>query len=327
MSILLDTPTTADYDLTISTSIVLSHTMVAAGDVRVVIRVGTNAKPCVALAGVWELYFYVSVDGGGYNIEPYPQEVLTTASALKLFVSRVCDVSAGAIVGVMLKSPNAGDTDVAVSAEIWHVSGSLPAVVPNAAGGLPVLDANSRVAANVTAMAANVIAAAAIANDAISAAAIAAAAVTKIQAGLATSANQTTILSRIGAFTGSGVNTILGFLKALMSKGAATPSDVGGTFNAATDSTEALEEAIGPVSPGSGSKTVVLHYEHADTTPVADADVWVTLTADAEGTAIASGQTDSSGNVTLLLDPGTYYKHMQKDGEQPRIGTPFTVTA
>ena len=128
MSILLVAPTTADYDLS-APAIVLSHTMVAAGDVRVVIRVGTAAKPCVALAGVWERYFYVNVDGAGYNIEPYPQEILTTASDLKMFVSKVPDVPAGAIVGVMLKSPNIGDIDVTVTAEIWHVSGSLPAVV------------------------------------------------------------------------------------------------------------------------------------------------------------------------------------------------------
>lgn len=53
-----------------------------------------------------------------------------------------------------------------------------------------------------------------------------------------------TILNRIGGFTGSGVNTILGFLKALMSKAASTPSDVGGTFSAATDSTEALRDHL-----------------------------------------------------------------------------------
>ncbi|HUW31500.1 MAG TPA: hypothetical protein VM223_07790, partial [Planctomycetota bacterium] len=40
-----------------------------------------------------------------------------------------------------------------------------------------------------------------------------------------TAANQTTLLNRIGAFTGTGLNTILGFLKALMSKaGGLTPS-------------------------------------------------------------------------------------------------------
>lgn len=63
-------------------------------------------------------------------------------------------------------------------------------------------------------------------------------------AAYATAANQTTILARIGSFTGSGVNTILGFLKAVMSKAASTPSDVGGTFSASTDSTEALRDGL-----------------------------------------------------------------------------------
>ena len=79
--------------------------------------------------------------------------------------------------------------------------------------------------------------------DAITADALAASAVTKIQSGLATSANQTTILNRLGAFTGSGVNTVLGFLKAIMSKAASTPSDVGGTFAASTDAIEAIRDA------------------------------------------------------------------------------------
>lgn len=50
------------------------------------------------------------------------------------------------------------------------------------------------------------------------------------------------LISRLGAFTGSGVNTVLGFLKALASKAASTPSDIGGTFDASTDSAEALRD-------------------------------------------------------------------------------------
>lgn len=59
------------------------------------------------------------------------------------------------------------------------------------------------------------------------------------------SSGVTTLLARIGAFTGSGVNTILGFFKALLSKTASTPSDVGGTFDPTTDSTEALADNAG----------------------------------------------------------------------------------
>jgi hypothetical protein len=66
--------------------------------------------------------------------------------------------------------------------------------------------------------------------------------VTNLHASAATAANQTTILNRLGAFTGSGVNTVLGFFKGLLSKTASTPSDVGGTFDPATDSTEAVRD-------------------------------------------------------------------------------------
>jgi len=57
-------------------------------------------------------------------------------------------------------------------------------------------------------------------------------------------ANQTTIMNRLGAWTGSGVNTILGAFKALLSKDASAPSDIGGTFDPAADSTEAVSEAV-----------------------------------------------------------------------------------
>jgi len=54
------------------------------------------------------------------------------------------------------------------------------------------------------------------------------------------------IVASIGAFTGTGVNNILGFLKAIMRKDATLPSDIGGTYAVATDSLE------GQVDTGSG---------------------------------------------------------------------------
>jgi hypothetical protein len=76
-------------------------------------------------------------------------------------------------------------------------------------------------------------------------------AVAAIQSGLATSANQTTILNRIGAFTGSGLNTILGFLRALARKTAAlTPSDMGGDYDNTTDSLEAAEAEHARIGAG-----------------------------------------------------------------------------
>jgi hypothetical protein len=73
---------------------------------------------------------------------------------------------------------------------------------------------------------------------------------------------QTTILNRLGAWTGTGVNTILGAFKALLSKTAAAPSDIGGTFDPAADSTEAIRDrgdvawVTGAGGGGSGSATI-----------------------------------------------------------------------
>jgi hypothetical protein len=59
-----------------------------------------------------------------------------------------------------------------------------------------------------------------------------------------------TLLARLGAITGTGVNTVFGFFKALLSKSATLPSDIGGTFDPATDSTEALAEAVADIGGG-----------------------------------------------------------------------------
>lgn len=58
--------------------------------------------------------------------------------------------------------------------------------------------------------------------------------------------NITTILNRIGAFTGSGINNILGFFQALMRSdtGGGTPSDVGGTYDNELHSTQKITEKI-----------------------------------------------------------------------------------
>jgi hypothetical protein len=68
------------------------------------------------------------------------------------------------------------------------------------------------------------------------------------------------ILNRIGAFTGSGDNTILGFFKALMTKSASTPSDLGSsTYDPSIHSIEAssLCYSSGTLISG-GSSTAIL---------------------------------------------------------------------
>lgn len=52
-----------------------------------------------------------------------------------------------------------------------------------------------------------------------------------------------TINNKLGAFTGSGLNTVLGFFRALARKDAPlTPSDMGGTYDNTTDSHEAVKD-------------------------------------------------------------------------------------
>jgi hypothetical protein len=108
-----------------------------------------------------------------------------------------------------------------------------------------------------TTFAANSITASAMAPDSIGASELAADAVTEIQNGLATAANQTTILARLGAWAGSGRNTILGAFQALFRKDsdATVPSDVNadlgsgaGAANNTTDSLESLRDNLATAS-------------------------------------------------------------------------------
>lgn len=67
---------------------------------------------------------------------------------------------------------------------------------------------------------------------------------TLVAANYATATSVTTVLDRIGAFTGTGWNTILGFFRAMFRKdaGVTLPSDIGGTFANTTDSLEAVRD-------------------------------------------------------------------------------------
>lgn len=76
-------------------------------------------------------------------------------------------------------------------------------------------------------------------------------AITAIQSGLALASSVTTVLNRLGAWTGSGRNTLLGALQSLFRKDAdaVTPTDINadlgsgaGTFDNTTDSTQAIRD-------------------------------------------------------------------------------------
>lgn len=78
----------------------------------------------------------------------------------------------------------------------------------------------------------------------------------------ALSAAITTVSNKLGAWTGSGVNTVLGWARAMANKaaGIATPSDItsgGGTFNNQTESAEALRDQGDAAWGGGGSGAAV----------------------------------------------------------------------
>jgi len=50
------------------------------------------------------------------------------------------------------------------------------------------------------------------------------------------------LVARLGAFTGTGVNTVLGFFQNLMRKSVTTASDIGGTYDHENDSLEAIRD-------------------------------------------------------------------------------------
>ena len=122
----------------------------------------------------------------------------------------------------------------------------------------------------------------------------------------AAASDMSTLLSRLGAFTGSGVNTVLGLLKAIMSKAASTPSDVGGTFSATTDSIEAIRDAM-QAGTGDASQATLVQVQGT-----VDA-----IAASLSGTPIeVVGRVADGGSITLYAG----------DDMRVRSGTQISVT-
>lgn len=147
----------------------------------------------------------------------------------------------------------------------------------------------------------------ALATDTVTSDSLASSAVTEIQSGLATSANQTTILNRLGAWTGSGINTVLGAFRAIAAKASSlTPTDLstGTTFLNTTDSLEAIRDqgdsAWGGSGSGSGARTCTLTITDG-TNPLQSVTVRVTKGAE---TYVAT--TNASGQAVFHLDDGNW---------------------
>ena len=132
------------------------------------------------------------------------------------------------------------------------------------------------------------------------------------------------VLSRLGAWTGTGVNTVLGAFKAILSKVALLPSDIGGTGDPAADSVEALRErgdaawitAVGFVSQGLGGVETNIKVE-VEGVLIEGAEVWIT--SDEDGTVFIAGPLETdvlgvTGNFMLEDDSGPFYVWRQKGG-------------
>ena len=164
--------------------------------------------------------------------------------------------------------------------------------------------------------------------DALTSDATAASFVSEVQSGLATSANQTTILNRLGSWTGSGLNTILGAFRAIAGKAASlTPSDLsdGTTFDNTTDSLEAIRDrgdaawAPGEAGSGDASQSTLLAVQDqveaiagtlggtaiSVTSRIADGGAMVIYTGDdlkvRSGTQVTVSISDPAGGIYSRL--------------------------
>jgi hypothetical protein len=110
------------------------------------------------------------------------------------------------------------------------------------------------------------------------------------------------LITRIGAFTGSGINNVLGFLKSLLRKDVSVPSDIGGTYSSATDSQEAQSETLDLISPiDTGARTVITTVNDG-TNPLESARV--RYKKGAERTTVKL--TNASGQCEHHMDDGTW---------------------
>lgn len=141
-----------------------------------------------------------------------------------------------------------------------------------------------------------------------------------------------TIADRIGAFTGTGVNTILGFFKSLLSKSASTPSDVGGTFDATTDSTEAIRDYTAPASTAlstaqwSNARALYLDNLNVGGAVASQADINALNQSASRRvilTTVGQYERPESGSTTYTVEARTF----DGDGAAANADTTPTLTA
>ena len=98
----------------------------------------------------------------------------------------------------------------------------------------------------------------------------------------------------------------------ILAKLLATDGDISG-FDEATDSLQAIRDAIGVVS-GPGAYVHTLTIRTTGATLLDSVEVWVNNSNDSSGSLIAPKYTNENGVVTVNLDYGTYYIFCRKSG-------------
>jgi hypothetical protein len=127
-------------------------------------------------------------------------------------------------------------------------------------------------------------------------------------------ADAVTILARLGAWTGTTTNTILGALRALMNKAIAAPSDItsGGTYDASTDSLEGIRDTapLGTAMRGTDAAMLAASYVAPPAVATMVDAVWdEVLHVDHEVASSASVLLQSAGGAADPLQnavPGAY---------------------
>lgn len=128
------------------------------------------------------------------------------------------------------------------------------------------------------------------------------------------------VYARLGAFTGSGINTVLGFFQALFRSDASTPSDIGGTFDPATESVQAIRDrgdaawVTGGDATAAGQAAIEAKIDTIDT--VVDSILVDTTAIEVDTTSIET-KVDTIDTVVdaILVDTADM---------QPKLGSPAT---
>jgi len=88
---------------------------------------------------------------------------------------------------------------------------------------------------------------------------------------------------------------------------------------------EALAAASSGSAAGPGAIAWVVEVDDG-TDPIEGAHVWVSTDEAGDNVVAGSLITDSFGLVTFMLDAGTYYVRVRKDGFNPIVGDDFVVS-